>query len=164
MGRWWGGGNLLGPRDLGGLELPKYATKDIEFPQNVRYWEDWSRVGERGGKFLLISKFSQLGRKAHDKVEVLRHSGLRTFFAGERTHTHGIWKFLSQGLNLYHGSDSVRSLTHCATRELPYNLFQFLKTIEGVLTVVHWVENQTAEVPIAAQQLKNPTSIHEDSG
>ena len=40
-------------------------------------------------------------------------------------HTQGMWKFLDQGLNPHHSSDSsccndnARSLTHCATRELP---------------------------------------------
>ena len=39
--------------------------------------------------------------------------------------THGLWKLLGQGLNLHHSSypnqssDIARSLTSCATRELP---------------------------------------------
>ena len=43
-------------------------------------------------------------------------------------HTHNMWTFLSQGLNLHHSSDSIhssdntRSLTHCATRELLFVL------------------------------------------
>ena len=45
-------------------------------------------------------------------------------------HTPGVWKFLSQELNLSHSShpgrcsDNVRSLIHCPTREL---LASFLK-------------------------------------
>ena len=33
-------------------------------------------------------------------------------------HTHGMWKFQGQGLNLCHSNDNTRSLTHCATRKL----------------------------------------------
>ena len=32
----------------------------------------------------------------------------------------GMWKFLGQELNACHGSDNARSLTCCATRELPF--------------------------------------------
>ena len=44
---------------------------------------------------------------------------------------HGIWKFLDQGSNPYHGSDlsccsdNAGFLTHYATRELPLSYFRF---------------------------------------
>ena len=43
--------------------------------------------------------------------------------------THGMWKFLGQGLNLHHDSDpshcsgDTRSLTYCITRKLLVMLF-----------------------------------------
>ena len=38
-------------------------------------------------------------------------------------HTHGLWKFLGQGLNPHHSSDT-RSLTWCTTRELQEEYFK----------------------------------------
>ena len=53
-------------------------------------------------------------------------------------HTHSTWMFLQQGPNLSHSSDNARSLTCCATRELPDNYFlrhctaQFLHTLINI--------------------------------
>ena len=38
-------------------------------------------------------------------------------------HVLGMWKFLGQRSKPCHGSDDARSLTHCATRELPLIIF-----------------------------------------
>ena len=43
---------------------------------------------------------------------------------------HSMWKFLGQGLNLCHSSDSARSLTHQATRELLYFYFEIILNLQ----------------------------------
>ena len=42
-------------------------------------------------------------------------------------HTHGMWKFLGQGLNPC--GENTRSLTHCTTRGLRTRLFNALSLI-----------------------------------
>ena len=61
------------------------------------------------------------------------HAVLFFFFLD---HTHGMWKFPGQGLNLRHSSnqsyssDNTGSLTHWAKRELPPNLLKYSMILE----------------------------------
>ena len=73
-------------------------------------------------------------------------------------HAHGMKKFLSQTSNPYHNNDNARSLTCWATRELPFILVFILS---NTFLYKSW---KLQGVPVMAQWLMNPTSIHKDGG
>ena len=69
----------------------------------------------------------------------------------------GIQKFLGQGPNPSHSTDNARSLTHCATRELPI-FFNYILFQKYLLTLISFC---TAKEIIFKKLKKNTTEWEE---
>ena len=108
---------------------------------------------EDGGDYLVPpARFTQGAAEAQSwkgcLVKQTRVAGLtlnpqlpaRTPSSSSFGHAHGTQKFLGQGLNLSRCNDNTRSLTHCATRELPYPFFLTRLLLVHTLSSEHKLE------------------------
>ena len=100
-----------------GLSIPHWCRSQIRLRLSFWPWEIPHVLG--------ASKKGKMADKYHCNVKFEGKILKFLFWGGGESYTSGIWKFLSQGLNLSHSFDlcqscsNTRSLTHCTTIGTP---------------------------------------------